>query len=323
MALTVDGVLKEWGERLFYKLPKRGRQCVTITGARVIRRQSDAVALRGPSVVKATIRSAAKKAPEVMVKISGSGKGMRQVRAHLDYISRNGQLSLQNEQGEVIEGKDAIRDLANEWRYGLYGVPEEGRRRETLNIVLSMPEGTSRDAVREAASNFAQRQFGQNHPYVFTAHEDEPHPHVHLCVKVLGQDGIRLNPRKADLQLWREQFAESLREQGISACATPRIARGARRRTQSQAECHREKGRAGSRAQAPIYPSEKSQINDFAQVAKQLAAIGGEGAELAMNITRIVQGMDPLAKRELQPDHARDRASKNRPDEPRKDGQDR
>lgn len=305
MAITVDGVLKEWGERLFYKLPKRGRQCVTVTGTRVSRRQSDAAALRGPSVVKATIRAAGRKAPEVMVKISGAGKGMRQIKAHLDYISRNGQLTLENEQGEAIEGKAAIRDLANEWRYGLYGVPEEGRRREALNIVLSMPEGTSRDAVREAASTFAQRQFGWNHSYVFTAHEDEPHPHVHLCVKVLGLDGTRLNPRKADLQLWREQFAESLREQGVSACATPRIARGTRRPTQSQAKCHREEGRDGKGAHVPIYPSEQSQINDFARVAKQLAAVSGEGADLAMHITRIVQRMEPLARRQLSTEQVR------------------
>ena len=52
-----------------------------------------------------------------------------------------------------------------------------------------------------------------------------PHPHVHLTVKAVGLDGVRLNPRKADLQRWREGFAEALREHGIEATTTSRIHR--------------------------------------------------------------------------------------------------
>lgn len=306
MAVTVDGVLKEWGERLFYTLPKKRGNRVTVTGTRAKASGSSSVTLRAPKAVKASIRAAARKAPEVMVKISGAGKGMRQVRAHLDYISRNGELTLHNESGEVIEGKAAVHDLANEWRYGLYGMPEAGRRRETLNIVLSMPEGTDREGVRSAAEEFGRREFGENHPYVFVAHEDEPHPHVHLCVKVLGRDGTRLNPRKADLQLWREQFAGALREHGIDASATPRMARGARSRTVSQIAHHK-----GASEQAPgrvpaVYPSEKAQVQAYAAVAKQLAAVGGEGTDLAVDITKIVRGMSGVSKQ---------RATQRRPGE--------
>jgi len=42
----------------------------------------------------------------------------------------------------------------------------------------------------------------------------------------------RLNPKKADLQAWREAFAEALREQGIEAEATPRRARGVTRKAE-------------------------------------------------------------------------------------------
>jgi hypothetical protein len=51
------------------------------------------------------------------------------------------------------------------------------------------------------------------------------HPHVHLTVKTAGFDGTRLNPRKPDLQRWREGFADALREQGIEATTTSRIHR--------------------------------------------------------------------------------------------------
>jgi len=53
-------------------------------------------------------------------------------------------------------------------------------------------------------------------------HTDEQHPHVHLTVQMRGFSGERLNPRKADLQRWRETFAECLLDEGIDCVATPR-----------------------------------------------------------------------------------------------------
>ena len=48
----------------------------------------------------------------------------------------------------------------------------------------------------------------------------------------MGRDGERLNPRKADLQLWRETFAAALRDRGVEAEATPRRARGIIRKSE-------------------------------------------------------------------------------------------
>jgi hypothetical protein len=79
---------------------------------------------------------------------------------------------------------------------------------------------------RSPARAFAIETFGDNHDYVFVQHLDDKHPHVHLTVRSLGHDGRRLNPRKADLQAWRERFAAELRLRGIAAEATPRRTRG-------------------------------------------------------------------------------------------------
>ena len=46
----------------------------------------------------------------------------------------------------------------------------------------------------------------------------------------MGEDGGKLNLRKADLQRLRDSFAEKLRHRGIEAESTPRHARGATRR---------------------------------------------------------------------------------------------
>lgn len=45
-------------------------------------------------------------------------------------------------------------------------------------------------------------------------------------MRALGDHGERLNPRKADLEAWRQAFAQALRDRGVEAEATPRRARG-------------------------------------------------------------------------------------------------
>lgn len=232
----VDGMLVDWGETLFNQRalapakPKRG-----MTGLVMPKKpkQGGMVGQVTSRVDARTIRrklgSIAKKTPEVVVKISGGGKGMKQIKDHLDYISRNGRIELEDQDGTTTTGCDGLRDLRDEWRNGGFRIPEEGIRREAFNIVLSMPESTDPLAVRRAARDFASREFA-DHQYLMALHtfdtDPDPtpsrHPHVHLCVKATALDGTRLNPRKADLQRWREGFAEALREHGAEAAATNR-----------------------------------------------------------------------------------------------------
>jgi hypothetical protein len=236
-----EALIAKWGEHLYYRPvqsrpSKRGVSGLLVAVANMNRHASvNARANRIRIVAGLT----ANKTPEVMVKISGSGKGMNKIRAHFEYISRNGKVELENENGELINGREAVRDLGDEWKSGLYGIPDEGTKRESFNIVLSMPPGTDRATVTRAARDFAQSEFSANHQFVFATHDDERHPHLHLCVKVLGNDTTRLNPRKADLQRWREGFAERLRAYGIEANATPRFARGITRSAKRQQDIHR------------------------------------------------------------------------------------
>ena len=43
---------------------------------------------------------------------------------------------------------------------------------------------------------------------------------------MVGHNRVKLNPRKDDIQAWREGFASELRSLGVSASATKRKARG-------------------------------------------------------------------------------------------------
>jgi hypothetical protein len=83
-------------------------------------------------------------------------------------------------------------------------------------------------------------------------HTDEPHPHVHMVVKAVSEQGVRLNIRKATLRDWRRDFARQLRTQGVVANATDRAVRGKNRspkrdgiyRAEHRGECRYTRARA-------------------------------------------------------------------------------
>lgn len=317
--IVIDGIIKDWGERLYYA-PVKGAKGRNIRGGGGTKPAKPARP-SGPATKEKVARTA-KKTPEVMVKISGGGRDMKHIKAHMDYISRNGAVELEDENGDIQKGIDAVRDVRDAWAKGRIGIPYEGgKRREAFNIILSMPPGTDRQAVKDAARAFAKQEFGE-HQYIFAAHDDEKHPHVHLAVKAVGKDGIRLNPRKGDLQFWREQFAEKLRDQGIEANATPRRARGVVQKAEKQAVCHidaefrRGKRREPSRvtrareqdaadeaktgkkrnnpAQDNISAARKETQKAYGQIARALAAGEDEDKKIAVDIVRLIQAMPPV-----------------------------
>jgi hypothetical protein len=176
-----------------------------------------------------------RRVPEVMVKVlAKDSNNLRSVGRHLDYIGRYGKLELEADDGERIQGKDAGQRLLDDWDLDL----DEHRRDGDLpsvtgrspklvhKIMLSMPPGTPAKGVLEAARNFAREEFALKHRYAFVLHTDEPHPHVHLVVKAVSEQGLRLNIRKATLREWRRDFARHLRDQGVAANATERAVRG-------------------------------------------------------------------------------------------------
>jgi len=315
MSQVIDGILKDWGDRLDWGYAY-GRKCRNIRHGSV--KTVRPVRTFRPSV-GLKIALTVKKAPEVMVKISGGGKNMRQIKAHMDYISRNGTVELEDENGQTYMGKEEVQDVRDAWGKGRIGIPDEGgTRKEAFNIILSMPAGTDRQAVKDAARAFAAQEFEQ-HQYVFAAHDDEKHPHVHLAVKTVGRNGVRLNPRKADLQHWREVFAQKMRDQGIDANATPRKARGIVQKPEKQALRHMERRGAASTvkagfqtdveneifvgsiranpAQDKISATRKEVQHAYGKIARALAQGDAQDKALAVNVVQFVQQMPaPITK---------------------------
>ena len=180
-----------------------------------------------------------RRTPEVMVKVLTKGGGdLKAVGRHLSYLSREGNIEIETDDGRRMSGQGLEQELLEDWDLDI----EEVRRTRELRarsgisqpklvhkVVLSMPAGTPADGLLRAARTFARETFGAKHRYALVLQTDEPHPHVHMVVKAVSEEGPRLNIRKATLREWRREFARHLRAQGISANATDRAVRGTTR----------------------------------------------------------------------------------------------
>lgn len=270
MTTTIDGVLVQWGDRLFYP---GNRRVPSPPGAGGGAKRSRAAHIRVR--IAATV---ARRAPQVMVKVTGGGRGMGAIAAHLRYISKGGRLSFEDDRCIKREGREALHDLVEQWRFGGERIPEISHRREAFNIMLSMPAGTPPEIVHRAAREFAQAELA-GHRYVMVLHTHQANPHVHLSVRASGREGQRLNPRKADLHRWRETFAERLRGWGIEAEASPQATRGVTRRSlrvweRQPGVAARTHPRGDHKTGVTARATRGTALEAWAEISKALAASG-------------------------------------------------
>lgn len=299
----IDEKLDEWGSRLFNvsteTLPRpRSSKRIPLgpakpvsTGGRLSTPQARA------TYVRQKLQAIVRRAPQVVVKLVKAPKGMKGISNNLTYISRDGLLEIEDQDGQVIQGKDAVADLKDEWRDGGMPIAADSTMRDAFHLVLSMPTRTDPLSVQRAARDFATREFS-GFQYAMVLHTFEtdpdphpsPHPHVHLTVKAAGLDGVRLNPRKADLQRWRERFAEALREHGIEAITTSRLHRTIQERwTVRHLHEVRDKGETLERLKRTTRRHGRAQevMRNYEQVMRALARSDlGEDRQLAAELVR-------------------------------------
>lgn len=249
----IDHMLVHWGEDLLWdenrRIQKKPPVQLTLN-----RPRSTYISGSKADRIRQHVAAMARKAPQVMVKITGGGADMRKISAHIDYIARAGkykkkdepELALETDDEQIIQGKEARQHLKDTFEHSGAPIPQEvheldsdstitkRKRREALNVILSMPHGINREAVKAAARATAIKLFASNHLFAMVHHEDTDHQHTHVVVKMVGHDGKRLNPRKADLENWRITFAKELNLRGIDAVATRRRVRLQRQKGESQ-----------------------------------------------------------------------------------------
>ena len=208
---------------------------------------------RRPSLAEdlQTVARVTSRTPEVMVRISGKAKGTKHVEEHLRYITRNGELTAEDESGRSVTGRRMVKETAAAWMEGST-LNRRSNSRDTVNIILSMPPGTDRDSLLDAARQFGRETFGAEHSYLLVRHDDTDHPHCHLTVRSLSFSGHRLNPKRDDLQAWRVAFAAACRQHGIAAEATPRHTRGVVRKPKKQAVLHADRAKRSTVQKAKV-----------------------------------------------------------------------
>jgi len=322
--VRIDAGLDEWGSPLFNvsrETPSRPRRSKRIplgsakpvsTGGRLSTSQARA------TYVRRKLQAMVRRAPQVVVKLVRAPKGMKGISNNLTYISRDGLLEIEDQDGQVIKGKEAVADLRAEWRDGGMPIAADSTMRDAFHLVLSMPTRTDPLSVQRAARDFAKREFS-GFQYAMVLHTFEtdpdpnpsPHPHVHLTVKAAGLDGIRLNPRKADLQRWREGFAEALREHGIEATTTSRIHRTTHERwTVRHLHEPSKKGETLERLKRTTRRHGRAQevMRNYEQVMRALARSDrGEDRQLAADLVRYLgaRGRTPETEKERGKDRER------------------
>jgi type IV secretion system T-DNA border endonuclease VirD2 len=270
------------------------------------------------SAGKARLARIARKTPEAMVKLTGRSRGgAGHLKAHLDYITRNGRLQAETQDGERIADREALRALHDDWLLAnsanARGSPTPNAT-QSVAIILSMPPGTPPDRVEAAARTWARETFGGKYDYLMARHDDTKHPHIHVTVRAVGHNRKRLAPGPDDLQQWRERFARELRRLGVEAEATPRQARGHVRKASPIAVHHTEQkgveprvrsadrrfAEKEARASKPSQPRDWSQEIQARQESIRRAYLGhadvlaqGDTADrqLARDIKRFVADM--------------------------------
>lgn len=259
---------------------------------------------------RARLARIVRRTPEVMVKVSGKTRNPTHLKAHIDYVTRNGSLRMEHSDGLEMQGREAVRSLCDGWLVAnaLTGRPAPNAS-QSVSIVLSMAPGTDPDRVQDAARAWAHANLA-NHEWILVRHDDQEHPHVHVTVRAVGRDGKRLAPGKEQLQAWREDFARELRKRGVAAEATPRQARGHMQkrapdgifRIQERGQQPRQKWQPKERTAAPEpWHRERVELRQDAIRAAYMAHAGelrkgnADDQRLAHDIDRFVADM-PVAR---------------------------
>jgi hypothetical protein len=168
--------------------------------------------------------------PEVVIKVISQGSNsLAAVQAYLDDISKGKHRLLETEDGEPIKSRTATKRLIEDWDLDLeelaarqpYIAPMRRKPPKLVHkLVFSMPRGTPVEKLLMAVHHFAQEQFTFRHRYALALHTDKPHPYVHVVVKAVSEECVRLNIRKSTLRDWRQAFVRHLRAHAIPAKAT-------------------------------------------------------------------------------------------------------
>lgn len=221
----------------------------------------------------------ARGAPEAMLKFDkASVKDGHHLQEAARYITRNGKLDCEDQDGQSLDGCEVIDDRMQDWTddEDLQKRAGQGRPSKTLarRFIISTPPGTSVEALKKAVREFAQTELrDRSFEYIWTIHTDKAHPHAHVLIKNRAADGHRLHYSLQELKALRERWCVVAEKYGIDLNATSRAVRGHTRRDKPIERVYQEK--RGSRH---IY--EEYRIEELAKYIKSGGDLAADEPEL-------------------------------------------
>ncbi|MGJ0453421.1 MAG: LPD7 domain-containing protein [Methylocystis sp.] len=102
-------------------------------------------------------------------------------------------------------------EIAKSWRPHM----RSSAPRDFAHVILSAKPGTDKEAFMDAARATLAHAFA-GHEYVFVMHTNREHIHVHAAVRLVRDDGKRLDPKIQDFSRWRDTLAAEARARGIA-----------------------------------------------------------------------------------------------------------
>jgi len=191
---------------------------------------------RRPGGTKSTLArnlQIAQRRPQAVLKITRYGHGGAKILSHIRYVQRHGKLAMEDENGEQIEDPRELRRRVRLWTEQAGATMEEPnaettrKRRVTAHFILDAGKDADREALRKSVREFLAERFGkEGHEYLFARHDDTKQPHVHIVLNMMDGQGRRLHTSVAEVQRWREQFAEVARANSIEVDASRAWERG-------------------------------------------------------------------------------------------------
>ena len=175
------------------------------------------------SARRARAQSSARGSGAAIASLKSFAKSARSARNMVDYISRDGDLELMDQDGNVIQDAEDRADVLEGWGFSF---PEKEGRRFAAHFVLSTPEGSDEQATQRAAREWAAENLFE-FDYVGCLHTDTANPHYHLIV-ARNPDSPLLKWGPGELEDMRESWATIGTDNGIPMVALRRSDRGLR-----------------------------------------------------------------------------------------------
>lgn len=228
-----------WDTRRFVRVKEEGMSPPFTPEDRAIKRVSDTLkygkrrhelsTYSPPS--KAALLRIASGMKQAVLKVTSYGKGGARVYAHFEYISRQFNLPLEDQNGVLLSTSNEAQGLLSDWQAIYFDSRKNSR--DTMHLMMSAPPLTCRETFHAITRQFLHNEFGGTHDYVFVAHHDTEHPHVHSVICLRSVQGKKLDPRKKFLNELRKNFAKTCREHEVMLDASRRFERGLSGKSQS------------------------------------------------------------------------------------------